>query len=197
MVSEQDFEFARKSLPVVTGKVNAIVAKRNEWSQADLQQRFVQFGSVNFSYKDIISFSEIFTLVDTDGSGQISPSEAKHLLNLIGEQVQLSEVENLIAEFDLDGNGEVSLTEFVFVLALQRKSEFSKKDIMNAFDLFARGSQARQGVIDKDILQQNLIQYGLSAASEREIQKLIASLPCADNSVNEFDYVKHIATFLS
>ena len=50
---------------------------------------------------------QIFTLVDTDGSGQISASEAKHLLNLIGEQVELSDVENLISEFDLDGNGEV------------------------------------------------------------------------------------------
>lgn len=91
--------------------------------------------------------------MDTDGSGQISPYEAKHLMNLIGEEVELSDVENLIAEFDLDGNGEVggtavvfagiitnrphqscnvqvSLTEFVFVLALQRKSEFAKKDVI-------------------------------------------------------------------
>lgn len=50
---------------------------------------------------------QIFTLVDTDGSGQISAHEAKHLMNLIGEQVELSDVENLISEFDLDGNGEV------------------------------------------------------------------------------------------
>lgn len=67
----------------------------------------------------------------------------------------------------------------------------------SAFDVFARGTQTRHGVIDKDILQQSLIQYGISAASERDIEKLVASLPCADNSVNEFDYVKHIATFLS
>lgn len=67
----------------------------------------------------------------------------------------------------------------------------------SAFDVFARGTQTRNGVINKEILQQNLIQYGISAASERDIEKLVASLPCADNTVNEFDYVKHIATFLS
>lgn len=60
-----------------------------------------------FAQQDFLCCVQIFALVDADGSGQISMYEAKHLLNLIGEQVELSDVENLISEFDLDGNGEV------------------------------------------------------------------------------------------
>lgn len=73
---------------------------------------------------------QIFTLVDADRSGQISAGEVKHLMNLLGERVDVTDVEALIAEFDLDGSGEVDLTEFIYVIAMQRKSDFSKKDVM-------------------------------------------------------------------
>ena len=35
-----------------------------------------------------------------------------------------------MSEFDLDGSGEVDLTEFIYVIAMQRKSDFSKKDVL-------------------------------------------------------------------
>lgn len=73
---------------------------------------------------------QIFSLVDTDGSGEISTLEVKHLMSLLGEDVDLHEVDNLITEFDLDGSGEVDLAEFILVLALQRKSDFKKQDIL-------------------------------------------------------------------
>ena len=73
---------------------------------------------------------QIFTLVDTDGSGQISAHEVRHLMKLLGETVELSEVEALIQDFDLDGSGEVDLTEFILVLALQRKSDYKRADVL-------------------------------------------------------------------
>lgn len=54
----------------------------------------------------------------------------KHLMTLLGERVDTSDVEALISEFDLDGSGEVDLTEFIYVIAMQRKSDFSKKDVI-------------------------------------------------------------------
>lgn len=73
---------------------------------------------------------QIFSLVDADCSGEVSAMEVKRLMSLLGEDVDMTEVENLITEFDLDGSGEIDLTEFIFVLALQRKSEFRKEDIL-------------------------------------------------------------------
>ena len=54
-----DIEELKKSLPVTVGKVNAVVAKREEWSESDLNERTVVFGPVAFTYRDIISFSEV------------------------------------------------------------------------------------------------------------------------------------------
>jgi hypothetical protein len=53
-----DTEELKKSLPVTVGKVNSIVAKKDDWSEADLNERTVAFGQVAFTYRDIISFSE-------------------------------------------------------------------------------------------------------------------------------------------
>lgn len=54
-----DTEELKKSLPITVGKVNAVVSKREEWSESDLNERTVQFGPVAFTYRDIISFSEV------------------------------------------------------------------------------------------------------------------------------------------
>lgn len=91
---------------------------------------------------------QIFTLVDADGSGQICAGEVKHLMHLLGERVDTCDVEALMAEFDLDGSGEVDLTEFIFVIAMQRKSDFNKKDVIRyastAISLCMGDVQARQ-----------------------------------------------------
>jgi hypothetical protein len=52
-------EELRLALPVTLGKVNAVVAKKDEWTAAELNERTVQFGPVAFTYRDIVSFSEV------------------------------------------------------------------------------------------------------------------------------------------
>jgi hypothetical protein len=54
-----DIAEVKRSLPVTVGKVQAIVAKRDEWTETDLNERRVVFGPVAFTYRDIISFSEV------------------------------------------------------------------------------------------------------------------------------------------
>jgi hypothetical protein len=52
------------------------------------------------------------------------------LVSTQGEIVDLAEVETLIHEFDIDGSGEVDLTEFIFVLALQRRTDYKRDDVL-------------------------------------------------------------------
>jgi Ca2+-binding EF-hand superfamily protein len=79
---------------------------------------------------------QIFKLVDIDGNNQISANEVQHLMKLLGETVDINEVDNLIQNFDLDGSGEVDLTEFIFVVALQRKSDYKRADVMRYEHLY-------------------------------------------------------------
>jgi hypothetical protein len=83
-------------------------------------------------------------------------------------------------------------------MAMQRKAlaDFSKKDMMRAFDLLARKTHGRPGIINKHALQQVLQQYGSSVASPKEIEKLVERLPECDGLDGDFDYEKHIRTFI-
>lgn len=66
-----------------------------------------------------------------------------------------------------------------------------------AFDLFAKPTQTRRGVINKEELKRSLVQFGSSVASEKEINKLIDTLPISeDGACSEFDYMKHINMFM-
>ena len=46
---------------------------------------------------------EVFSLMDTDRGGSISPVELRHLMVNLGEVIPDEEVEKMISEADLDG----------------------------------------------------------------------------------------------
>ncbi|CAL1126429.1 unnamed protein product [Cladocopium goreaui] len=56
---------------------------------------------------------EAFSVFDRDKSGQVTASELKHVMNSLGEKVTNEEVEQMIAEADIDGDGELSVDDFI------------------------------------------------------------------------------------
>ena len=57
-----------------------------------------------------------FKLYDTDGSGTISRSEIYNIVRLSGEDMTEAEIEEMIRESDLDGDGEIDFKEFAKVV---------------------------------------------------------------------------------
>lgn len=55
---------------------------------------------------------DAFAVFDTDGSGLISRSELKGLLNNLGQLVSDEELDAMMGEVDKDGNGEIDFEEF-------------------------------------------------------------------------------------
>ncbi|KAG5044381.1 hypothetical protein AAZX31_03G226100 [Glycine max] len=56
---------------------------------------------------------EAFRVFDKDHDGYISPSELRSVMRTIGEKVTDEEVEQMVKEADLDGDGLVDYEEFV------------------------------------------------------------------------------------
>lgn len=50
---------------------------------------------------------EIFDVFDRDGSGTINSSELRHVMKAIGENLTDAEIDELIREADVDGNGTI------------------------------------------------------------------------------------------
>ena len=56
---------------------------------------------------------EAFKVFDRDGNGLISGNELQHVMTSLGENISQDEVEEMIKEADLDGDGYINYEEFV------------------------------------------------------------------------------------
>ncbi|KAI8597479.1 putative calmodulin [Dissophora ornata] len=56
---------------------------------------------------------EAFKVFDKDGNGFISAAELRHVLTNLGERLTDSEVDEMIHEADVDGDGQINYEEFV------------------------------------------------------------------------------------
>ncbi|KAF0889338.1 hypothetical protein E2562_023641 [Oryza meyeriana var. granulata] len=61
---------------------------------------------------------EAFKVFDKDKDGLISAAELRHVMISLGEKLTDEEVEQMIREADLDGDGQVNFDEFVRMMML-------------------------------------------------------------------------------
>ncbi|KAK3253138.1 hypothetical protein CYMTET_37595 [Cymbomonas tetramitiformis] len=118
----------------------------------------VKVGSVELTDEEVKEFKEVFDLVDKDKGGTISASEVKELMGLLGMHPTQEEVEAMVAEIDIDGNGEVDFEEFLQVMAGQQNTSYTKRDLVRAFRLFADPG-LQPGFISPEALEKALATY--------------------------------------
>jgi len=56
---------------------------------------------------------EAFRVFDKDGNGFISAAELRHVMTNLGEKLSDEEVDEMIREADVDGDGQINYEEFV------------------------------------------------------------------------------------
>lgn len=69
-----------------------------------------------YSNDQIELLRKYFNQLDLDGSGTISPSEIEEMLISLGLARTREEVEEMICELDVNGNGELEFDEFLTML---------------------------------------------------------------------------------
>lgn len=57
-----------------------------------------------------------FKLFDEDGTGRISRRNLRHIAAELGEPISDGELDAMIDEFDLDGDGEINEQEFIALM---------------------------------------------------------------------------------
>ncbi|XP_030854434.1 calmodulin-alpha [Strongylocentrotus purpuratus] len=62
---------------------------------------------------------EAFRVFDKDGNGYISAAELRHVMTNIGENLTIEEVDEMIREADVDGDGQVDYEEFVTMMTFK------------------------------------------------------------------------------
>ena len=75
---------------------------------------------------------EAFKVFDKDGNGFISAAELRHVMTNLGEKLTDEEVDEMIREADIDGDGQINYEEFVkmmysyLIASLPRFSDFTR-----------------------------------------------------------------------
>ena len=64
-----------------------------------------------------VELREAFRVFDKDGNGFISSAELRHVMITLGEKLTNEEVDEMIREADLNGDGEVDYEEFVKMMS--------------------------------------------------------------------------------
>ena len=74
---------------------------------------------------------EAFKVFDKDGNGFISAAELRHVMTNLGEKLTDEEVDEMIREADIDGDGQINYEEFVkmmysyLIASLPRFADFT------------------------------------------------------------------------
>ena len=85
------------------------------------------------SEDQIAEFREAFKLFDKDGDGTISTKELGTVMRSLGQNPTDAELNDLIEEVDVDGNGEVDFSEFLNLMAKRMRESETEEELMNAF----------------------------------------------------------------
>ncbi|EOA25705.1 hypothetical protein CARUB_v10019058mg [Capsella rubella] len=72
---------------------------------------------------------EAFRVFDKDQNGFISAAELRHVMTNLGEKLTDEEVDEMIREADVDGDGQINYEEFVKVMMANHVWEYASKMI--------------------------------------------------------------------
>ncbi|KAE8670640.1 Calcium-dependent protein kinase 2 [Hibiscus syriacus] len=113
--------------------------------------------SQSLSEEEIAGLKEMFKMIDTDNSGQITFEELKAGLKRVGANLKESEIYDLMQAADVDNNGTIDYGEFVAATLHLNKIE-REDHLFAAFSYFDKDGS---GYITPDELQQACEEFGI------------------------------------
>ncbi|XP_020916584.1 calmodulin-like, partial [Exaiptasia diaphana] len=94
------------------------------------------FGAYELTEEQIAEFKEAFSLFDKDGDGTITNTELGTVMRSLGQNPTEAELQDMINEVDIDGNGLIDFPEFLHMMARKIKESDTEEEIREAFRVF-------------------------------------------------------------
>ncbi|XP_010927694.1 probable calcium-binding protein CML41 [Elaeis guineensis] len=134
-------------------------------------------------------FHEAFRRFDCDGDGKISSNELRAFFAWAGEDINLDEAQQVIADFDSDGDGLMDYDDFVRLM--ERDNNGRDEDLRRAFEMFEleKGS----GCITPKGLQRVLSRLG-DVRSIEECETMMKAYDLDGDGVLDFHEFRRMMT---
>ena len=101
-------------------------------------QKKIGKASKNLSEEKIAEFQCAFELFDKDHDGFITTKELATVIADLGQTPSQNDLNEMIKEVDLDGNGSIDFNEFLELMASKMKDHDTEEEMMEAFKVFDR-----------------------------------------------------------
>ena len=139
------------------------------------------------SDEKISELNETFKIFDKDKDGHISTKELGDIMKNLGQNPSEAELQNLVNEVDIEGNGSIDLKEFVGLMARKMKEPENEEEIIEAFKVFDKDGN---GLISSDELLHVMTSLGDNLTIE-EVEDLIKDADLdKDGFINYAEFVK-------
>ncbi|XP_038902291.1 calmodulin-like protein 11 [Benincasa hispida] len=139
------------------------------------------------SEEQIVEFKEAFCLFDKDGDGCITIEELATVIRSLDQNPTEEELQDMIKEVDVDGNGTIEFTEFLNLMAKKIKETDAEEELKEAFKVFDKD---QNGYISATELRHVMINLG-EKLTDDEVEQMIKEADLdGDGQVNFEEFVK-------
>ncbi|XP_043701294.1 calcium-dependent protein kinase 20-like [Telopea speciosissima] len=137
---------------------SAVLTRLKQFSAMNkLKKLAIRVIAESLSEEEIAGLKEMFKMIDTDNSGQITFEELKSGLERVGANLKESEIYTLMQAADIDNSGTLDYGEFL--AATLHLNKIDKED--HLFAAFSYFDKDGSGYITQDELQQACDDFGI------------------------------------
>ena len=137
----------------------------------------------------INEFKEAFEIFDKDKDGYITTKELGDIMKNLGQTPSEAELQDMINEVDIDGNGTIDFKEFLGLMARKMRDNDSEEELIEAFKVFDRDGN---GLISNVELQHVMTSLGENVTMD-EVDEMIKEADLdGDGYIKYEEFVKMI-----
>ncbi|KAJ4719655.1 putative Calmodulin [Melia azedarach] len=137
--------------------------------------------------EQIIEFHEAFCLLDKDGDGCITIEELAAAIRSLDQHPTEEELQNMMNEVDIDGNGSIEFGEFLNLMARKMKESEAEEELREAFKVFDKD---QDGYISPNELRHVMMNLGEKLTDE-ELEQMIREADLdGDGQVNYDEFAR-------
>ncbi|KIW04752.1 uncharacterized protein PV09_04478 [Verruconis gallopava] len=126
--------------------------------------------SASLTPEQLAEYREAFKIFDKNGDGQITAEELGEIMRSLGQNPTATELQDIIAELDIDNSGAVDFDEFIRMMGQKLTSGGAEDDeLLQAFKVFDKDGS---GTISAQELKELMISIGESLSKD-EIDEMI------------------------
>lgn len=119
--------------------------------------------------KKIAELREAFEIFDKDQDGYITIKELAEIMRNLGNPPTEGEIQDMIAEVDIDGNGNINFQEYISLMARRMRDGDLEEEMKQVFKLFDRDGN---GLVGASELKSVMIGIG-EKITDDEVEDMI------------------------